>query len=81
MIGHSSHSSMTFLPNFFFDQDKKILYIDIAGLNDTDGQNVEIFNQLVTKWIFNKVGPTKLIFPGTKEGFLSSRCEGFRDLL
>ena len=80
-IGHSKTSSMTFLPNFYLDQDNKILYIDIAGLNDTGGINVEIFNQLITKWIFNKVGPTKMIIPGTKESFLESRGDGLRKLL
>ena len=50
--------SMTFFPKFYADKKDNILYIDIAGLNDTGGEKIEIINQLITKKIFNVVGRT-----------------------
>lgn len=43
-IGHSNAESMTFFPNFYLDEQSQILYIDIAGLNDSNGPKVEIIN-------------------------------------
>lgn len=80
-IGHSNSSSMTFLPNFHVDNETKTLFIDIAGLNDTNGPKIEIFNQLITKYIFTRVGPTKLIIPGKLESFNDARGKGFRSML
>lgn len=51
-IGHSVARSETFIPHFYFDSDAKLLYTDIAGLNDSSGDLVDIINRLITKSIF-----------------------------
>ena len=49
-IGHSDHESETFLPCFYIPPNQvKFTYTDIAGLNDTGGNFIEIINQLVNK--------------------------------
>ena len=48
-IGHSDHESKTFLPCFMDDLIENILFADVAGLNDTNGNLVEFVNSFVLK--------------------------------
>ena len=50
-IGHSSAQSETFIPNIYLDKQTGITYADVAGLNDTSGELIEIVNNFVIKYI------------------------------
>lgn len=52
-IGHAKAKSETFLPTWRFDESEKILYLDVAGRNDTRGDICDIINFLLIKKIFN----------------------------
>lgn len=51
-IGHSKSESMTFLPHFVTDEEAGIVYADIAGLNDTNGEFIELLNCFINRKIF-----------------------------
>ena len=53
-IGHSKTESMTFLPDIvpFESGDNEFVFVDIAGLNDTSGNLIELVNCFITKQIF-----------------------------
>ena len=52
-IGHSLHQSHTFLPSIFHLEETGLKILDIAGLDDSDGNMVEYINQFINKKIFN----------------------------
>ena len=64
-IGHSVAQSETFLPNFLFDSVSKNVYVDLAGLNDTNGDLIQLINWIIYKQIFNIVHSFNLIVPVT----------------
>lgn len=51
-IGHSNQESETFYPSFYKSKGQNFYFADIAGLNDTSGEFVEIINQLMSKKLF-----------------------------
>jgi len=59
-IGHDDVSK-TFLPDFYPDRKNKVLYADIAGLQDTRGNLMEFVNKFVTKYLFMKSKRIKFI--------------------
>ena len=64
-IGHSQHSSKTFFPHFLKDQATGLVYADIAGLKDTDGDLIELVNFFINKSIFKKARSLKFLVPIT----------------
>lgn len=64
-IGHSKAQSETFLPTWLFDEVIKILFLDVAGRNDTRGDILEIINLLLIKKIFNEAKKVRMlvVFP------------------
>lgn len=80
-IGHSDTNSKTFLPVFFHDKEEKVVYVDIAGLQDTSGENVEIINQLVNKYIFSKSQNLRILIPLSQNIIDSARGAGVQDCL
>ena len=64
-IGHEEQQSETFLPNFMYDPKSKNVYVDIAGLNDTSGEFIEMINWMICKHVFSIVDSFKLIVPVT----------------
>jgi hypothetical protein len=60
-IGHSKSESMTFLPHFAFDQESGVVYADIAGLNDTNGEFVELLNCFINRKMFLQAQNVKFI--------------------
>ena len=51
-IGHSKSESMTFLPHFAVDKESGVVYADIAGINDTNGEFVELLNCFINRKMF-----------------------------
>ena len=51
-IGHSLSKSETFLPVFYRQNDKKVTWTDVAGLNDSGGDLISFINSFVTKQLF-----------------------------
>jgi len=51
-IGHSSSESMTFFPHFIRDPNSGIIFADIAGLLDSDGELIQFVNCLINRSIF-----------------------------
>ena len=51
-IGHSSSKSETFVPNIYYDNKSGMTFTDVAGLNDTGGDLIEIINNLVIRFLF-----------------------------
>ena len=51
-IGHDPANSETFLPHFWKDPKNKMVFADIAGLNDSGGPLMTFINCFVNKKIF-----------------------------
>ena len=51
-IGHLNSKSETFVPNIYYDKKSGITFTDVAGLNDTRGDLIEIVNNLVIRFLF-----------------------------
>ena len=64
-IGHDQAKSETFLPNFLFDSNSGNVFVDLAGLNDTNGPLIQLINWIIYKQIFNIVHSFHLIVPIT----------------
>ena len=65
-IGHSAAKSETFLPSFYkveMPNKESMIYIDIAGLQDTGTAMVEFVNQFINKKLFSIVKNLKIIIP------------------
>lgn len=80
-IGHDQSKSQTFWPNFIQDQNSKIIFGDIAGLEDTSGQTIELLNVLTNKLIFNQAVHLRFLVPLTLPQILESRGTGVRKQL
>ena len=48
-----------------YDPKSKNVYVDIAGLNDTSGEFIEMINWMICKYVFSIVDSFKLIVPVT----------------
>ena len=59
------HQSKTFFPHFIKDDATGIVYADIAGMKDTDGDLVELVNCFVNKSIFRRARSLKFLVPLT----------------
>lgn len=66
-IGHDKAKSETFLPNFLFDNNSDNVFIDLAGLQDTNGELIQLINWIIYKQVFNIVHSFHLIVPITIE--------------
>lgn len=80
-IGHSSAQSETFIPNIFFDAKTGITYTDVAGLNDTSGELIEIVNNFVVKFIFKMAKQVRFIIPITHGQIKESRGSELKNQL
>ena len=65
-IGHSKSESMTFLPHFVTDEEAGIVYADIAGLNDTNGEFIELLNCFINRKIFLQAENVRFIMALTE---------------
>ena len=77
-IGHEMVSE-TFMPCYFYDKDNKIIYADIAGLEDNRGNLMEFVNKFVTKSLFMKAKKVKFMVPMTKAQFSNTRGVSVRE--
>lgn len=50
-IGHSDTQSMTFVPIFKKDPSSDLMFGDLAGLSDSDGEFISLINALTSKYI------------------------------
>ena len=64
-IGHSVAKSMTFMPHFEYDAEQDLMFADIAGLHDTDGEIIDYINCFMNKKIFNTASRVSFIVPFT----------------
>lgn len=64
-IGHSNSESETFLPKIEFLGN--MIFIDVAGLNDTSGPLMEFINRFILRSLFQKLEKVKFIVPITVE--------------
>lgn len=78
-IGHSASSSETFFPHFYEDSESSLVYTDIAGGNDTNGDLIAIINALITKSIFKYSSKVKFLVPITKNGVTEGRGKNVRE--
>ena len=67
-IGHSRTESQTFIPDVvpFISGSTDFVFIDIAGLNDTGGNLIELVNCFITKQIFKAAKQVKILLLLTK---------------
>lgn len=72
-IGHSDSQSETFIPNVWFDMKSGLTFADVAGLNDTGGDFIEIINNFVIKYIFSKARSVRFLIPLTVDSIYESR--------
>lgn len=54
---------MTFMPQFYKDENLGVIYADIAGLEDSGGPMFEIINIFTCKILFEKAKDVKIIVP------------------
>lgn len=78
-IGHSTHQSQTFFPHFIKDDATGIVFADIAGMKDTDGDLVELVNCFVNKSIFKRAKSLKFLVPMTINQLKENRGMGVRE--
>jgi hypothetical protein len=78
-IGHNIARSETFIPHFYYDSDAKIVFTDIAGLNDSSGDLVDIINRLITKCIFKQSKSVKFIIAVTHVAMKEGRGKNVRE--
>lgn len=62
-IGHSSAKSETFFPTHMSDDENELVYLDIAGLNDTDGPMADLVNSFLFKMLFEYLNKVKILVP------------------
>ena len=62
-IGHSKMKSCTFLPNWQTEPGTGLVLTDVAGLQDTSGDLIEVINSLIIKRIFMKAESLRFIVP------------------
>jgi len=78
-IGHSVARSETFMPHFYHDSDSGLVFTDIAGLNDSSGDLVDIINRLITKSIFKQSKSVKFIIAVTHVSMKEGRGQNVRE--
>jgi len=66
-IGHNHVNSETFLPHFWKDPKNKLVFADIAGLNDAGGVLMNLVNCFVSKKIFQISKSVRFLIPITRE--------------
>jgi len=64
-IGHDTSSSKTFFPHFLKQEGSKVVFADVAGLQDTAGDLIDIINCLINKSIFNRASHICFLIPFT----------------
>ena len=77
-IGHSQSQSETFYPTFQFEKSSDLLFIDIAGLNDTGGTQIELINRLMLKNIIARCKSVRILLPITYYQLHTSRGTSLR---
>ena len=67
-IGHSNCESETFIPTIFVDPDEfnDIVWVDVAGLDDTGGNLISLINLLLLKRVLQVAKEVKIIIPFTQ---------------
>ena len=65
-IGHDADKSKTFIPHFDLNKDNDLVYADIAGLQDTNGEIIEVLNKFLTKSLFVKAQTIRFIITITQ---------------
>ena len=53
-IGHDVAESETFIPHVYKDPKYDLVFVDLAGLNDSSGLLINLVNAFVDKFIFSK---------------------------
>ena len=56
-----------------------MVFIDIAGLHDSDGKLIEYVNRFILRTLFQKLREVKFILPITEAEFTENRANGVRD--
>ena len=80
-IGHSKSESMTFLPHFVADDEAGVVYADIAGLNDKNGDFVEFLNCFINRKIFLLSNSVRFIVPFTETQIKENKGQQARHLV
>lgn len=70
---------MTFLPNFYKDEKRKIVFADVAGLQDTDGNLIDFINGFVIRSLFACSKSVKILTTLTKAHIMNSRGQHVRE--
>lgn len=80
-IGHSNIKSETFLPKFVQAPNADIVYVDIAGLNDTAGYLMELINCFITKELFKRSKHVRFLVAISMEQVNETKGKSVRDLI
>lgn len=67
------------MPHFHYDSDSGLMYTDIAGLNDSSGDLVDLINRLIIKGIFKKSKSVKFMVTITHVSMKEGRGQGVRE--
>ena len=60
-ISNSKSRSETFVPHFFYDKERDIVFADVAGLNDTRSDIIRILNCFILQFIFKQAKSVRFL--------------------
>ena len=60
-ISHSKSCSETFVPHFFYDKERDIVFADVAGMNDTSTGIIRILNCFIMLFIFKQAKSVRFL--------------------
>lgn len=80
-IGHSPNESQTFRPEFVPNDQLKMMFIDVAGFDDTGGMLIELINNFVIKQIYNNAKSVRFLFAITHNEIVSTKGQKLREFI
>jgi hypothetical protein len=66
------------LPNFEQDRDIGLIFTDVAGMQDTAGEFVEVINSMVIKRIFMQAKSLRFLIPISQKSITDARGNQMR---
>ena len=67
------------MPHFQIDKERDVMFTDIAGLNDADGELIDLINCFVNKKIFNIASKVKFVIPFSHGQITEARGKGIME--
>ena len=79
-IGHGESKSKTFMPHFYKDEKRKLVFADVAGLQDSDGNLVDFINYVAIRYLLANSKRVKIITTVTMQHIMNAKGQSMREL-